>query len=180
MDIHVKQLWVTRHTAVDVAPGICYGATDVGLKPTFAQEAEAVRQKLIDFRPDIVLSSPLSRALRLAHAVGYPDVKTDDRLREQSFGDWEMQRYDDIDDPQMARWYKDYVNEAPTNGESFARVVERVGQFIEECRTSEYQNILVFAHGGVQMAVGAYLGLYPMIEAPQHYAGYGSVLKYQL
>ena len=28
-----------RHTSVDVPPGVCYGQTDVPLKPTFEQEA---------------------------------------------------------------------------------------------------------------------------------------------
>lgn len=176
----IKELWVVRHTAVDVAPGVCYGGTDVGLKESFAEEALAVANQLKGYHPSAVYSSPLSRAKRLASAVGYPEATIDIRLREQHFGDWEMKRYDDITDPQLERWYRDYVYERPTNGESFAQVVERVGAFIEMLRSSHHSQILVFAHGGVQMAIGAYLGLYNMIDAPKYLQGYGSIIRYQL
>ena len=62
----MKELLVVRHTSVDVPQGICYGGTDVPLQPTFAEEAERVRQSLEGYTPDRVLSSPLSRATRLA------------------------------------------------------------------------------------------------------------------
>ena len=176
----MKELWVVRHTSVDVPQGVCYGGTDVALQPTFAEEADMVRQKLEGYAPDRVLSSPLSRATRLANAVGYTGVDTDERLREQHFGAWEMLPYDEIKDPQLLRWYEDYVYEQPTGGESFAEVVSRVGTLLEELKGSHHQKILIFAHGGIQMAVGAYLGLYELVEAPQHFQGYGSVMKYQL
>lgn len=45
-----------RHTSVDVPPGVCYGQTDVPLKPTFEQEAAITQEnlkKLSSFRPRI-------------------------------------------------------------------------------------------------------------------------------
>lgn len=180
MDNEIKNLWIVRHTSVDVPAGVCYGATDVGLKPTFCAEAEVVASHLVDYTPDVVFTSPLSRAIKLAGASGYRDATIDKRLREQSFGDWEMQRYDDITDPQIKVWYEEYVHTIPTNGESFAQVVARVGDFIEEMRSSGYHNILVFAHAGIQMATGAYLGRYQMIDAPKYIEDYGSVIKYNI
>lgn len=174
-----KELWVVRHTAVDMPKGVCYGQTDVGLLETFEEEAKDVKRRLEGFVPDVVYSSPLSRAVRLAKAVGY-DPTLDERLLEQNFGEWEEKYYDEITDPQLERWYKDYVNEVPTGGESFKQQVERVGHFIEEMRRTEAQRILVFAHAGVQMATGAYLELYEMVDAPKHFQGYGSILKYKL
>lgn len=176
----MKELWVVRHTSVDVPEGVCYGGTDVGLKESFAEEASVVAKNLEGYTPDIVYTSPLSRAMRLAKAVGYHEAIPDVRLREQHFGDWEMQRYDEITDPQMQLWFEDYVNVVPTNGESFAQQVNRLGDFVEEIRGTGYQKILVFAHAGVQMSIGAYLGLYEMIDAPKYIQGYGSILKYRL
>lgn len=172
-------LWVLRHTAVAVPKGVCYGATDVELRETFPEEVEAIRESLEGMQPDAIFSSPLSRATRLAEALGF-DAIIEPRLREQSFGAWEMQRYDEIRDPQLQAWYEDYIHIAPTAGESFWTVVQRVGTFIEELRLRPYQNTLVVAHGGIQMAVGAYLGLYPLRDAPQHYGTYGSLLHYTL
>lgn len=183
MDINLdkkREIWVVRHTAVDVAPGICYGGTDVGLKETFEEEAREVAEKLKSFQPDAVFTSPLSRAHRLAKATGHAQAIKDERLREQHFGAWEMQAYDEIEDPQLKAWYEDYVDEVPTEGESFRQVVERVGHFIEEVRAAGHDRVLVFAHGGIQMAVGAHLGLYTLREAPKHFQGYGSILKYEL
>lgn len=176
----MKELWVVRHTAVDVPEGVCYGGTDVGLKETFPEEAATVAKNLEGFRPDVVYTSPLSRASRLAKAVGYTDAPTDDRLREQHFGEWEMKRYDEITDPQLQLWYEDYIHVVPTKGESFFQLVGRLGEFVEEVRQMEHEKILVFAHAGVQMAIGAYLGLYEMIDAPKYIQGFGSIVKYQL
>ena len=120
----MKELWVVRHTAVDVPEGVCYGGTDVGLKESFPEEAAVVAQNLKGYIPDVILTSPqdttqhISRAIRLAKAVGYEGAPIDTRLREQHFGDWEMQRYDEITDPQMQLWYEDYIHVVPTNGES--------------------------------------------------------------
>lgn len=176
----MKELWVVRHTAVDVPEGVCYGGTDVGLKESFPDEAAVVARNIEGFTPDVILTSPLSRAMRLAEAVGFTEAPTDNRLREQHFGDWEMQRYDDITDPQLQLWYEDYINVVPTNGESFVQLVQRLGEFVEELRETEHKRILVFAHAGVQMAIGAYLGLYEMIDAPKHMQGYGSIVKYNI
>ena len=35
-----------RHTSVDVPPGMCYGQTDVPLKPTFEAEAAVTAENL--------------------------------------------------------------------------------------------------------------------------------------
>lgn len=174
-----QTIWVLRHTSVAVTPGVCYGATDVDLQPTFPTEVETIRENLQGIPFEAFFSSPLSRATRLAQALGYQPI-IDPRLREQSFGDWEMQRYDQITDPQLEAWYQDYINVRPTGGESFAEVVQRVGSFIEEIRTLGPTHTLLFAHGGIQMAVGAYLDLYPIYDAPQHYGTYGSLLCYTL
>ena len=64
-----------RHTSVDVLPGVCYGQTDVPLKPTFEQEAAVTQENLKAFLPfDHVYTSPLTRCVRLATYCGYPEA----------------------------------------------------------------------------------------------------------
>ena len=122
------RLHLIRHTSVDVPAGVCYGRTDVPLRPTFMDEAHAVRQRLglllQGQAPRAVYSSPLSRSRRLACYCGY-EPELDERLLELNFGDWELQRFDDIRDPQLERWYADYLHVAPPGGESFVEQVER-------------------------------------------------------
>lgn len=66
----MREIIVVRHTSVDVPQGVCYGGTDVGLQATFPEEAALVAAKLADIIPDLVLSSPLSRATKLARERG--------------------------------------------------------------------------------------------------------------
>ena len=111
---------LVRHTAPDVPAGTCYGQTDVPLKDTFVEEATATWEVLAALgAPDAVFTSPLSRCVRLAEFCGYPDAIRDNRLLEMNFGEWEMQRYEEIRDPYIEDWYADYINLPVPGGESF-------------------------------------------------------------
>ena len=174
------EIWLVRHTSVDVPAGTCYGRTDVPLRETFAAEAEEVRRQLAGERFDAVFCSPLSRCTRLAAACGYDDARRDGRLLELNFGRWEMQRFGEIADPQLQRWFDNWIDTVPTGGESFAQQIERVGGFLEELRREPWQRVLLFAHGGVQLCAGIHAGLFPAREAFDHNLPYGSILKIQL
>lgn len=41
------EIYLVRHTSVDVPAGYAYGQTDVPLRPSFEDEAEAVKKDLI-------------------------------------------------------------------------------------------------------------------------------------
>ena len=141
-----------RHTAVEVEPGTCYGASDVGLRSTFPAEAEAVAERLKGARFAAVYTSPLSRAVRLARACGYAGTVEDARLAEMDFGEWEMRRWDEISDPRLKQWYADYFNVVPTGGESFMQVQARVRSFLRDAVARHpRERIAAFCHGGVIM-----------------------------
>ena len=40
------EIYLVRHTSVDVPAGYAYGQTDVPLRPSFEDEAEAVKKTL--------------------------------------------------------------------------------------------------------------------------------------
>ena len=90
------RLTLIRHTSVDVAPGTCYGQTDVPVRSTFAEEAELTRQTLCGKTFDKVYMSPLSRCVKLAAYCGYGDAERDARLMELNFGEWEMRKFNEI------------------------------------------------------------------------------------
>ncbi len=151
-----------RHTHVDVPKGTCYGWTDVPVASTFEQEAITTKKNLEIHLPfDHVYSSPLTRARKLATFCGYPHPETDDRLKEMNMGDWEMQRFDDIEDQGLQRWYDDFMHVSTTNGEGFPQLYDRVASFLDELKKTNYQNVAVFAHGGVLICAGIYAGLFP-------------------
>ena len=55
------EIYLVRHTSVDIPAGYAYGQTDVPLRPSFEDEAEAVKKNLSGHTFDKVWSSPLTR-----------------------------------------------------------------------------------------------------------------------
>ena len=53
------EIYLVRHTSVDIPAGYAYGQTDVPLRPSFEDEAEAVKKNLSGHTFDKVWSSPL-------------------------------------------------------------------------------------------------------------------------
>lgn len=111
----------------------------------------------------------------------------DARLLELNFGEWELQRFDEITDPRLQLWYDDYLHVAPTGGESFTEQAARVADFIEELRDELAQNedssaceVLVFTHGGVLLSAGLWAGWYPLEEAFSHQSPYGAICTLEL
>jgi broad specificity phosphatase PhoE len=95
-------IYLIRHTSVDVPEGTCYGQTDVPTRDTFEEEASLTKAKLAGMTFDKVFTSPLTRARKLAAYCGYPDAVADERLMEMDMGDWEMQKFDEIKDANPA------------------------------------------------------------------------------
>ena len=174
-------IFLVRHTRVDVPPGTCYGWTDVPLCDTFPQEATQTQQELAPQGPfDAVFSSPLTRARRLAAFCGYTHPIVDHRLKEMHMGDWEMRRFEDIDDENLQRWYADYMNVSTTNGEGFPQFYARVTAFLDHLRQQPFRRVAIFSHGGVLLCAGIYAGLFSTQHAFEHLAPFGGILHIQL
>ena len=74
------EIYLVRHTSVDVAPGICYGRSDVNVRNSFEEEAHKTKLQLKDIQFDKVFTSPLTRAIKLASYCGYSKAEIDYRL----------------------------------------------------------------------------------------------------
>lgn len=175
------KVYLVRHTSVDVAPGTCYGQTDVPLRASFQEEAEACKKALQDkgMRFSRVYTSPLSRCTRLAAYCGFPEAERDERLKEMNMGEWEMQRFEEITDPRIQEWYDDYLRVRTTGGESFMDVLARVSDFFDHLdRTSG--PALVFAHGGVLVAAQVYAGKVKLEDAMKALPPYGGMVEIDL
>lgn len=171
------EIVLIRHTSVDVPSGVCYGQTDVPVKTTFEQEAAVTKKNLEPLGPfDKVYCSPLTRCVKLATYCGYPDAQRDDRIKELNFGAWEMQKFDEIKDPRMQKWFDDYLNVPVTDGESFMQLYQRVAAFIDEVRQKPYERVAVFAHGGVLLCAQAYAGVVKLEEAFSALTPYGGIV----
>ena len=171
------EIYLIRHTSVDVPHGTCYGQTDVPLKPSFEQEAETVKQNLSEHSFDAIYTSPLSRCVKLASYCGYPDAQHDDRLKEMHMGDWEMKAFDEIKDIQLQEWHNDFLHASTLNGESYQDILARVSSFLDEIKSSGYNKIAVFAHGGVLLSAQIYAGVITPAESLKKIPSFGQIVS---
>lgn len=110
-----------------------------------------------------IVSSPLQRcsafAASLAESLVLP-VQLEPRFREVGFGDWEGKTRDELDrlDPgQIARFYRDPVNNRPPGAEPLDEFTGRVqAAFNDMLDRFSGQSVLVVAHAGVIRAILAY------------------------
>lgn len=169
------QLTLIRHTSVAVAPGICYGQSNVDVSATFEAEARLVLSKLRQAPFDAVYCSPLIRCRKLAGYCGFDDPIIDNRLMELNFGAWEMKPWADIHDPQLQRWFDNWLDETPTNGESYRAMTDRVKAFLEEIQLLNHQNMAIFTHAGVIRSVGIIANQFSATQAFDEKVEYGDV-----
>ena len=135
-NVGANTLWLVRHARPLIEPGICYGQLDV------AADAEATRvgaEALAGLLPHgiPVLCSPLQRCEQLAQVLlglrADLAYKTDARLKEMNFGQWEGQRWDAIDPAALAAWTDHFAHHtAGTRGESVATFMARVAAAFDE------------------------------------------------
>ncbi|MBO5243653.1 MAG: alpha-ribazole phosphatase [Muribaculaceae bacterium] len=174
------KITLVRHTSVDVPQGVCYGQSDVPLRATFVREAETVREKLKGLRFDAVYTSPLSRCVKLASYCGYDDAVRDGRLMEMNFGEWEMQRWDEIKDPRLNEWFEDWFHVQATGGESSEQQQQRLRQFLEEIRTNDKENVLLFTHGGIMIHMLLLSGAATLDNVFSQQPDYAGILQIEL
>lgn len=162
------RLFLVRHPPPAVAPGTCYGATDLPLADDPRHHAAALRPLLPPGIP--IHSSPLMRCRLLAEAL-HPAPVFDDRLRELDFGDWEMQAWDSLDRRLLNAWAADPVNFVPPNGESVHLLMQRSRRFLYELAGDS----IVLTHAGVIRALAGMINAVPANEWLQYSFHYGGM-----
>jgi alpha-ribazole phosphatase len=172
------QITFIRHTSVAVESGICYGQSDVSLSDSFQKEADLINEKLQDNQFDAVFTSPLTRCQLLAEYCGYKPI-SDSRLSEMNFGNWELQAWEAISDPQLDSWFKDWVNEKPTNGESFSDLYARVSHFLNAQLSTGNKRIAIFTHAGVIRAAAAYFNKMELSDTFDIRVGFGEIMIFE-
>ncbi|MGI9336227.1 MAG: alpha-ribazole phosphatase family protein [Gammaproteobacteria bacterium] len=158
MDIHLL-----RHTRTLVPAGICYGRTDVELPEDWVRSAAPIVARLpVAVRASAtVYSSPLSRCARMA-ALLERKTRSDNRLAELDFGDWEMRAWRDLPRAQIEAWNADLLDAVPYGGESVRAMYARSAELLDELCASGAQHVVAFSHGGpIRCMIAHALGVSP-------------------
>lgn len=170
------EIYLVRHTQVDIPKNTCYGQTNIGLAPTFKEEANRIVAQLTNTKNFICYTSQLTRCKTLASTISANKIETDPRLMELNFGDWELKNWDDIDKNLFDKWQSDIVNWKVPNGESFLELNNRVLQFWEEL-IQKKENAIIVSHSGVlRVLLSHVLGL-PLIYSFRIKISFGGLSK---
>lgn len=149
------RLWLVRHARPLIGQGICYGSLEV------LADEEETRAAAIRLSHELpsgveVLTSPRQRCTQLAHALSElrPDLvpRTEPRLAEMDFGNWEGRAWDSLRQ-ELDQWAGDFgTYSTGGTGESAGQFVRRVGALLDETLASGRDQVWI-AHAGVYKAV---------------------------
>ena len=145
-------LILLRHTQPDIAPGICYGQTDLDVAASFEAEATSVLAALSPI--DQIVTSPLRRCQKLASFIGNRsklDITRDDRLMEMDFGTWVGRPWSDIPRPEIDAWAADFLHARPHGGESVATLQKRTLDALSYWQR-DTETTLIVTHAGIVRA----------------------------
>ncbi len=134
-----------RHPRPKVAPGTCYGRTDLDEGPTASAEIAAA----LKLTPGLgaVVASPARRCRRLAERLADRDgvaLALDPRLWELDFGAWEGRAWAEIPRGESDPWAEDPWHRAPPGGERGADLHARVSAVLADLAPGT----AVVAHAG--------------------------------
>jgi probable phosphoglycerate mutase len=114
--------------------GRIQGRIDAPLTELGIEQARRVAHAVARLAPALLVTSPLLRAAQTADKIGLHcglDVKTDERLLELDYGDWDGRRLAEIDRHEWAAWRADPGWTLP-GGESVPAVRQRIAAFCRE------------------------------------------------
>lgn len=151
------KLYVVRHgqTEWNYENRVC-GVSDVQLTDKGKEQANEL-SKIINMKQiDIILTSPLSRAVKTAEILSSgisKDLIIDHRLIEQDYGVFEGAYRDNNNFLEAKRHFPSKLS----GGESILQVVQRIFNVLDEIK-EKYQskNVLIVTHGGVCRIINAY------------------------
>jgi len=165
----MTRLLVWRHGRTEWnAEQRCQGHTDIDLDAIGVEQAVAAAPRLAAERPDLIISSDLSRATSTAKALAELTalpLKLDERLRERNFGPWQglvpaelLDRYPD-DYPRLGTAEPIMNPEIESDSALAHRVVAAMHDAAE--RVGDGTVVLVTHGGAAQVGCALLLGLPP-------------------
>ena len=146
----MKHVYLIRHALPDFpgGKGMCIGTTDIPLGLAGFQQAEQMAKTL----PAVtaVFSSPLSRAVQTAQAIGL-EITVVDGLRELYAGEWDGLSFEEIRQryPELyAARAKDLTLPLP-GAEDPAEGLSRFIAALRYCAVTATGDLAVVGHGGI-------------------------------
>jgi broad specificity phosphatase PhoE len=162
--VTLESLILLRHGQTDWNVQLrMQGHTDIALNAVGRAQAAAAAPSVAALRPEVIISSDLSRARetagQVAQVTGLP-VGVDKRLRETNLGKWESLTRTELESgwPQLwQQWRSTAAHTRPPGGESRWEVAQRGGEVVSELDAGSHRTALLVAHGGLIVGLTGFL-----------------------
>ena len=154
------KIYLVRHGQCESNVKGRYNYVDEDINETGIKQAEDLREKIKDIDYDIVISSPLVRALHTAEIINVNnrDIITDERLVERKHGSLEGKSFDTTD---REEYWNYYTSVKYGTEEGIPDLCNRVKEFLDELKAKSYKRVLIVAHSGVSKAFCVYFNGIP-------------------
>ena len=154
------KIYLVRHGQCDSNVIGRYNFLDEDKNETGIRQAEELGKKIKDINYDIVISSPMVRALHTAQIINVnnKEIITDERLQERNPGSLEGKATSDTDREEFWNYYTDvkYGTE-----ERIPHLCNRIKEFLDELKLKDFKSVLIVAHSGVSKAFNVYFNGIP-------------------
>ena len=148
------KLYVVRHGQTDQnVLGLVQGDTESDLTEKGREEAKALRDLVKSLNVDVVVSSPLRRALDTAKLItnNEKEIIIDNRLIERDFG---LSEGKPVDEELTVKYWNFKLNTDINQVEKVQDLMFRITEFIEDMRVKyEDKKVLVVAHSAILRAI---------------------------
>ena len=147
-------LYVVRHgETIRNKLGLIQGQTEWDLTEKGIKDAEELRDIVDKLDIDVVISSPLKRAVDTASIITsdkYP-INIDDRIVERNWGMCEGVHIEEVD---TVKCWNFHINTDNNKIERVQDLLARVSEFLEDIKVKyKDKNVLVVAHSAVLRAI---------------------------
>lgn len=172
-----------RHGQTDfnVEDRVC-GRSDVSLTEEGVRQARRLGLALKDKKIDLILSSPLSRAMETARIINsYLNLPliTENRLTEWDYGDYEAMPLEKATDFPAAKL--EFGVRMGGSGESVFELAHRVYSAIDDMRRLyDGKTVLAVCHGGVIRIARTYFCDMTVKEFSEYFADNARVYEYSI
>ena len=144
------KLYVVRHGQTDQnVLGLVQGDTESDLTEKGIEDAKALQELVASLDIDVVVSSPLRRALDTAKLItnNTKDIIIDERLIERDFG---LSEGKPVDEELTVKYWNFKLNTDINQVEKIQDLMFRITEFIEDMRNKyDDKKVLVVAHSAI-------------------------------
>ena len=141
------------------------GKANIALNETGENQALITAQNLIDEEIDLIISSPLKRALQTAEIINKTKnipLIIDERISERDFGEFEGKETSSFN---FEEFWSYKINKKYEKAENIKDFFDRIYNFLDEIKeTYKNKRILIVTHGGVSIPIKCYFSEIPDMD----------------